>query len=138
MSTSTSVMPPHAQPSSRRPVVVTVLAVALWFVVYGQLEPFSNWAVAQLPIPRGGHLEEALSFFVFDTPKVLMLLALVVFGMGVVRSYFSPEHTRAVLAGKREGLGNIAAASLGIVTPFCSCSAVPMFVGFVSAGVPLT
>jgi uncharacterized membrane protein YraQ (UPF0718 family) len=66
-----------------------------------------------------------------------MLLALVVFGMGVVRSFFSPERTRAFLAGKREGLGNIAAASLGIVTPFCSCSAVPLFVGFVSAGVPL-
>ena len=128
---------PAAPPESRRPVVVTVLAIALWFVVYWQLEPFSNWAVAQLPVAHGGHLEEALSFFIFDTPKVLMLLALVVFGMGVVRSYFSPERTRAFLAGKNEGLGNIAAASLGIVTPFCSCSAVPLFVGFVSAGVPL-
>jgi uncharacterized membrane protein YraQ (UPF0718 family) len=66
-----------------------------------------------------------------------MLLALVVFAMGVVRSFFSPERTRAFLAGRREGLGNIAAASLGIFTPFCSCSAVPLFVGFVSAGVPL-
>jgi len=78
-----------------------------------------------------------LSFFIFDTPKVLMLLALVVFAMGMVRSFFSPERTRGFLAGKREGLGNIAAASLGIFTPFCSCSAVPLFVGFVSAGVPL-
>ena len=66
-----------------------------------------------------------------------MLLTLVVFVMGVVRSFFSPERTRAVLAGRREGLGNIAAAGLGIFTPFCSCSAVPLFVGFVSAGVPL-
>jgi len=66
-----------------------------------------------------------------------MLLALVVFGMGVVRSFFSPERTRTLLAGKREGVGNIAAAILGIFTPFCSCSAVPLFVGFVSAGVPL-
>jgi hypothetical protein len=69
-------------------------------------------------------------------PKVL-LLTLVVFGMGVVRSFFSPEWTRALLAGKHEGVGNVAAAALGIVTPFCSCSAVPLFIGFVSAGVPL-
>jgi hypothetical protein len=83
------------------------------------------------------HLGEALSFFAYDTPKVLMLLTLVVFGMGVVRSFFSPDKTRALLAGKREGIGNISAALLGIVTPFCSCSAVPLFIGFVSAGVPL-
>ena len=82
-------------------------------------------------------LGEAIRFFAYDTPKVLMLLTLVVFGMGVVRSFFSPEKTRALLAGKREGVGNVLAAALGIVTPFCSCSAVPLFIGFVSAGVPL-
>jgi uncharacterized protein len=69
-------------------------------------------------------------------PKVL-LLTLVVFGMGVVRSFFSPEWTRALLAGKHEGVRNVAAAALGIITPFCSCSAVSLFIGFVSAGVPL-
>ncbi|WP_298355195.1 permease, partial [Rhodoblastus sp.] len=97
----------------------------------------SAWMVGWLQLPAGSHIEEAARFFVFDTPKVLMLLALVVFGMGVVRSFFSPERTRALLAGRREGFGNVAAATLGIVTPFCSCSAVPLFVGFVSAGVPL-
>lgn len=115
----------------------TALTLVAWFVVYWQLESFSLWAVARLPIRHGGHLDEALGFFLFDTPKVLMLLALVVFAMGIVRSFFSPERTRAFLAGKREGLGNVAAALLGIVTPFCSCSAVPLFVGFVSAAVPL-
>lgn len=118
-------------------IVGTALALVAWFVAYWQLQPFSIWAVQQLPIQHDGHLEEALGFFVFDTPKVLMLLALVVFAMGVVRSFFSPERTRAFLAGKREGLGNAAASLLGIATPFCSCSAVPLFVGFVSAGVPL-
>ena len=96
-----------------------------------------HWIVGKLPLPPGGHLEEAARFFVFDTPKVLMLLTLVVFGMGIVRSFFSPERTRAMLAGRREGFGNVAAATLGVFTPFCSCSAVPLFVGFVSAGVPL-
>jgi uncharacterized membrane protein YraQ (UPF0718 family) len=129
--------PQKQSPGNARPVGATVFALVLWFVVYWHLESFSTWAVSMLPVAPGGHLDEALSFFLFDTPKVLMLLALVVFGMGVVRSFFSPERTRAFLAGKREGAGNIAAASLGIVTPFCSCSAVPLFVGFVSAGVPL-
>lgn len=117
--------------------IATVAAVALWFAVYGQLAAFSEWVVSWLPIATGSHLAEAAQFFIYDTPKVLMLLTLVVFAMGVVRSFFSAERTRALLAGKREGLGNIAAAGLGVLTPFCSCSAVPLFVGFVSAGVPL-
>lgn len=118
-------------------VTSTVALVVAWFLVYGQLEPFSEWAVSVLPMDPTSHLYEAAKFFIYDTPKVLMLLTLVVFGMGVVRSFFSPERTRALLAGKREFLGNIAAAGLGTLTPFCSCSAVPLFVGFVSAGVPL-
>lgn len=111
--------------------------VAVWFLIYRQLVPFSEWAVALLPAEPQSHAFEALKFFLYDTPKVLMLLTLVVFGMGMIRSYFSPERTRAVLAGRSEGVGNIAAATLGIFTPFCSCSAIPLFVGFVSAGVPL-
>ena len=79
----------------------------------------------------------ALEFFVYDSVKVLLLLTLVVFGVGVVRSFFSPERTRALLRGRREAIGNVLAASLGIVTPFCSCSAVPLFIGFVEAGIPL-
>jgi uncharacterized membrane protein YraQ (UPF0718 family) len=115
----------------------TVAALALWAALYGQLVPFSEWAVGLLPLARGGHVYEAVKFFIYDTPKVLLLLTVVVFVMGMVRSFFSPERTRALLAGRREGVGNVAAAGLGIVTPFCSCSAVPLFIGFVSAGVPL-
>lgn len=115
----------------------TVAATILWFVVYQALQPVSLWAVAHLPVAPDSHLADAIAFFLYDTPKVLMLLTLVVFAMGVVRSFFSAENTRRLLSGKREGVGNVAAASLGIVTPFCSCSAVPLFIGFVSAGVPL-
>jgi hypothetical protein len=78
-----------------------------------------------------------VEFFVYETPKVLLLLTLVVFGVGIVRSFFTPERTRRILSGKREFVGNILAALLGVVTPFCSCSAVPLFIGFVTAGVPL-
>lgn len=115
----------------------TSLALLLWFEVYRHLDPLSRLIVAALPVDAGSRVASAAAFFAYEAPKVLMLLALVVFAMGVVRSYFSPERTRALLAGRREGIGNVAAALLGVVTPFCSCSAVPLFVGFVSAGVPL-
>jgi uncharacterized membrane protein YraQ (UPF0718 family) len=112
-------------------------ALALWAGLYSQLVPLSDWAVGLFLLEHGSHAYEALKFFIYDTPKVLLLLTLVVFVMGVVRSFFSPQWTRALLSGRREGVGNVAAAGLGIVTPFCSCSAVPLFIGFVSAGVPL-
>ncbi len=80
---------------------------------------------------------EALHFFLYDTPKVLLLLTGIVFVMGIVHTFISPERTRAFLSGRRLGTGNVFAATLGIVTPFCSCSAVPLFIGFLSAGVPL-
>jgi len=113
------------------------LGLAAWFAIYGQLAPFADWAVSLLPLERRSRLGDAIAFFLYDTPKVLMLLSLVVFGMGVVRSFFSPERTRTLLAGRSEGAANVMAAGLGVLTPFCSCSAVSLFIGFVSAGVPL-
>lgn len=109
----------------------------LWWLVYKQLSPFAEWLVTLLPVERASHTGEALAFFFYDVPKVMMLLTGVVFAMGVVRSFFSPEKTRAFLSGKREGAGNVLASCLGVLTPFCSCSAVPLFIGFVSAGIPL-
>jgi hypothetical protein len=113
--------------STARWLAATFAALVVWALAYSQLEPFSIWFVGNLPVRPGTHLHEALSFFALDTPKVLLLLTVVVFGMGVIRSFFSAERTRAMLAGRHEGVGNVAAAALGIVTPFCSCSAVPMF-----------
>ena len=92
---------------------------------------------AALGLSRQTPLGAAVEFFLYEAPKVLMLLTLVVFGVGIVRSFFTPERTRRVLAGKREATGNVLAALLGVVTPFCSCSAVPLFIGFVTTGVPL-
>jgi uncharacterized membrane protein YraQ (UPF0718 family) len=113
-------------------------ALALWWVVYRNLAAFAGWfAYGLLSLPRESHLGSAVEFFVYETPKVLMLLLLVVFGVGIVRSYFTPERTRRILAGRRESVGNVLAALLGVVTPFCSCSAVPLFIGFVTSGVPL-
>ncbi len=109
-----------------------------WLVAYRGLAPVSRWlSYRLLGLTAGSHLGLAIEFFCFEVPKVLLLLTLIVFVVGIVRTYFSPERTRRVLAGRREAAGNVLAALLGIVTPFCSCSAVPLFLGFVQAGVPL-
>jgi len=110
----------------------------LWWIIYHTLPTLSSWLTYSLfPIETGSHLGSSVEFFFYDTPKVMMLLFLVVFGVGIIRSFFTPEKTRAFLSGKSEFAGNILAALLGIITPFCSCSAVPLFIGFVTAGVPL-
>jgi len=114
-----------------------VLGVGLWAVVYHYWLPFNVWLFEDTLRLGSSRWASALQFFVYDSVKVLLLLLLVVFGVGVVRSFFSPERTRALLRGRRETTGNVMAASLGIVTPFCSCSAVPLFIGFVEAGIPL-
>ncbi len=118
--------------------VVGAAGLIAWWLIYRNIAAFATWFTYQLlPLEKGSHLASAVEFFVFETPKVLMLLTLVVFAVGIIRTFFTPERTRRILAGKNEWLGNVLAALLGIVTPFCSCSAVPLFIGFVTTGVPL-
>ena len=113
------------------------LAAAAWWLTYTHLPELADATVAVLDLSRDTRLGEAVHFFVYDTPKVLLLLVGIVFVMGVVQTFFAPERTQALLAGRRLGLGNALAALLGVVTPFCSCSAVPLFIGFLSTGVPM-
>lgn len=122
---------------AQQPLLFLLLAVAVWFLLYRLLIPASEALVAALPVERDSQLGGALQFFFYDTPKVLLLLTGIVFVMGIIHTFISPERTRAILSGKRLGVGNAMAATLGIVTPFCSCSAVPLFIGFLQAGVPL-
>lgn len=125
-------------PSGKRLLLYVLLGLAAWYPLYRFLKPIAEVLTYRLiGLSPDTHLGSSVEFFLFEVPKVLMLLVLVVFGVGIVRSFFTPERTRAILAGKREFLGNILAACLGIVTPFCSCSACPLFIGFVEAGVPL-
>ncbi len=124
-------------PLTKRIAFITVLLI-IWVLVYSVLKRFSEYfTYSVLHLTQGSHIGDAVAFFFYDTPKVLMLLILIVFGIGVLRSFFTPEKTRAILAGKKTIVGNTLAALLGVVTPFCSCSAVPLFIGFVQAGVPL-
>jgi uncharacterized membrane protein YraQ (UPF0718 family) len=119
-------------------VLLGILGLAAWALVYQHLAGIAGWLTADvLRLAPGTHLAAAVEFFLYETPKVLLLLVLVVFAVGVIRSFFTPERTRAILAGRRESVGNVLASLLGVVTPFCSCSAVPLFIGFVTAGVPL-
>ncbi len=129
---------PTASPRPWRYVAVGLGAGLAWSALYWNLAAISRWLTySLLHLPRGRHFGTAVEFFIFEVPKVLMLLTVVVFVVGIIRSFFTPERTRAILAGRRESIGNVLAALLGVVTPFCSCSAVPLFIGFVTAGVPL-
>jgi hypothetical protein len=119
-------------------VLLGLLLLLAWYGLYRALAPLAGWLTfTVLGLSDTSALGLALQFFLYDTPKVLLLLTLVVFVVGIVRSYFSVERTRALLAGRRSATGTVLAALLGVVTPFCSCSAVPLFIGFVTTGVPL-
>jgi uncharacterized membrane protein YraQ (UPF0718 family) len=127
-----------AAPSAGLTAAALAAALAAWVVAYSAIRSLSEWVSFRiLGLAPDSHLGKSVAFFLYDTPKVLLLLALIVFVVGIVRSFFTAERTRAILAGKRESVGNVLAALLGVVTPFCSCSAVPLFLGFVEVGIPL-
>jgi uncharacterized protein len=120
------------------PALATAAGALVWIAAYSVLPAGSSWlAHGVLGLSSDSPLGISVEFFLYDVPKILLLLTAVIFAVGIVRSFFTPERTRALLGGKREGVGNAMAATLGIVTPFCSCSAVPLFLGFVESGVPL-
>ena len=129
-----------ASPAGLRPptLLLHLAALAAWAGAYAVNGGVSRFITNRLlGLSSGTHFGAAVEFFAFEVPKVLLLLTLIVFVVGIVRSFFTPETTRSLLAGRRETGGNVLASLLGVVTPFCSCSAVPMFIGFVTAGVPL-
>jgi uncharacterized protein len=102
------------------------------------LKAFSSYIVYDLmQLQQNSRIADALNFFIYDTIKIFLLLTVIIFAISVIRSYFPPEKTKRILSHKKLFIGNILAALLGVVTPFCSCSAVPLFIGFVEAGVPL-
>jgi len=137
MSSQKITLAPPRKSGWQLPALVLLLG-AVWLLVWPQLQTIADWLtydlIGLLPETRLG---ESVNFFFYDVPKILMLLAGMIFLVTFVRSFFSPEQTRAALGGRREGVGNVLAAGLGVLTPFCSCSAVPLFIGFVESGIPL-
>ncbi len=113
-------------------------AALVWLALYQLNRGFWEWLLFDtLGLDPASHTGTAVEFFFYDSVKIVLLLSGIIFAVTVLRSFMSVERTRALLGGRREGVGNVAAAGLGVVTPFCSCSAVPGFIGFVAAGVPL-
>lgn len=118
--------------------LLPVILLPVWLILYFNLQRIADFIIDRLfQMKPSTHLTESIRFFVFEVPKVMLLLVLIIFFVGVIRSYFSAEKTRKLLEGKSLFTGNIMAAVLGIVTPFCSCSAIPLFLGFVEAGIPI-
>ncbi len=119
-------------------IISLVIILVGWVLLYLSLHNISDFIVDSiLGLEEGKHLTESIRFFIFEVPKVMLLLVLIIFLVGIIRSYFSPEKTRKALEGKPLFVGNVMASVLGIVTPFCSCSAIPLFLGFVEAGIPI-
>ncbi len=118
--------------------LLPLFLLPIWIVLYYNLQNIADFVIDDIfKMSSGKHLTETLRFFIFEVPKVMLLLVLIIFGVGIIRSYFTTEKTRKALEGKSLFTGNIMAALLGIVTPFCSCSAIPLFLGFVEAGIPI-
>jgi len=105
--------------------------------IFYPIQVFAEWFVSLLGVSQGNALFDVLTFFVYDTIKIILLLAVIIFVVSFIRTYLSPEKVRKILSKKHEFIGNMIAATIGIFTPFCSCSAVPLFIGFVESGVPL-
>ena len=119
-------------------MVLPIMLLPLWFIIFYFLKPSVDWIINDIiGLKKGLHLTESIRFFIYELPKVLLLLTLIIFFVGIIRTFFTPERTRKALEGKTQFTGNILASLLGIVTPFCSCSAIPLFLGFVESGVPL-
>ena len=115
-----------------------IVLLPVWYILYHFLQQGTNWLIDTVfGMTKGEHFTEALRFFIFEFPKVMLLLILIIFFVGIIRTFFTPERTRKALEGKKTFTGNVMASTLGIVTPFCSCSAIPLFLGFVESGVPL-
>lgn len=121
-----------------RKILLIFGLLAVWILLYLNLAVIADFLIYRgIGMKEGSHLAESIWFFIYEVPKVMLLLVLVVFVVGVIRSWFSPEKTRKALEGKSLFAGNVMASGLGILTPFCSCSAIPLFLGFMEAGIPI-
>jgi uncharacterized membrane protein YraQ (UPF0718 family) len=129
--------PLQENPDLRSWTLVAIAAI-VWIALYNLIQPFADWlAYGLLALEHGSHLGEALAFFFYDVPKLLLLLSGMIFVISLFQTFIDTQKVRAMVEKRGEGVGNVMAAMFGAVTPFCSCSSVPLFIGFVQAGIPL-
>lgn len=106
--------------------------------IFYPIQVLADWLTYSVfSIPKGSLLANAVNFFIYDVIKIFILLSLIIFVVSLIRTYLPPEKVRKILSRQNEYVGNVLASFLGVITPFCSCSAVPLFLGFVEVGVPL-
>lgn len=139
---SPSPFPPAAGGDAKgwnlRYVVIIAVLAALWWLAYSHLLPASRWLVfGLLEMAPDSHLALSLEFFIYDTTKILLLLVALIYGIAWIRATLNVEQVRDYLAGKRRGLGYFLGAAFGAITPFCSCSSIPLFLGFTTARIPI-
>jgi uncharacterized membrane protein YraQ (UPF0718 family) len=117
---------------------LVALAAVTWIILYNFIQPFADWlAYGLLGLEHGSHLGESLAFFFYDVPKLLLLLSGMIFVISLLQTFIDTQKVRTLVEKRGEGIGNVMAAAFGAITPFCSCSSVPLFIGFVQAGIPL-
>jgi len=117
--------------------MLAISAIA-WFAAYNIIQPFADWiAYGLLSLPQDSHLGQSLAFFFYDVPKILLLLSGMIFLISLLQTFIDTQKVRVVVEKRGEGIGNLMAALFGAITPFCSCSSVPLFIGFVQAGIPM-
>jgi uncharacterized membrane protein YraQ (UPF0718 family) len=128
---------PEVKTDGQAFAVVGVAAV-VWIIAWNAIKPVADWLTFSLiGLEEGSHIGESIAFFLYDVPKILLLLSGMIFLITTLRTFVTPQQTRRWLGGKRQGVGNVLASLLGVITPFCSCSAMPLFIGFVESGIPL-
>lgn len=136
MTTRSEYLPQTNQ--DRRDIMLVLVGAGAWLVAYQSLKPLADAITFNLMrFDKESHWGQSINFFLYDVPKILLLLSGMIFLITLLRTFITPEQTRRWLGGKREGVGNVLASLLGVITPFCSCSAVPLFIGFVESGIPL-
>lgn len=124
--------------TDRRAFVIVGLLAIVWIILYNNLQPIADWITyTLLNLSHESRLGESLNFFIYDVPKILLLLSGMIFLITLVQTFFDTNKVRAVVEKLGEGVGNVMASVFGAITPFCSCSSVPLFIGFVQAGIPL-
>jgi len=129
---------PSINQSNKRLFSILAISVIVWLIAYNIIQPISNWiAFELLALPQGSHLGESLAFFFYDVPKILLLLCGMIFLISLLQTFIDTQKVRGIVEKQGEGIGNLMAALFGAITPFCSCSSVPLFIGFVQAGIPI-
>ena len=128
----------HSHNTDRRLFAKLAAVAIVWLLAYNTIQPLADWlAYGLLSLPQGSHLGESLAFFFYDVPKILLLLSGMIFLISLLQTFIDTQKVRVMVEKRGEGIGNVMAAIFGAITPFCSCSSVPLFIGFVQAGIPM-